>query len=102
MSTLSSVDKYWCVVHDCLVELHGWSREDATRQCVELRTAVTEPGDEEEESIFYHYEPLYVAHDLAGRDLDEQTIDAAYRAIRARYWPDLYQDVSVARSTLRE
>ena len=102
MNGLSSEERYWHIVEDCLVELHGFSRTEAAPLWKELLRRLREHPEPGVEEITYHDEPLYVANDLAGRDLDDPAIDAAYRAIHARYWPELYQDAGVGRPTSRD
>ncbi len=65
--------------------------------CFDLRRGVDRDAPPGEDSIFYHAEPLYVANDLAGAQLDDRAVDAQYRAIEARYWPELFPDIHVAR-----
>jgi hypothetical protein len=90
-------DNYWAIVEDCLVELHGWSRDAARARCLDLRRGADRDARPGEDSIAYHAEPLYVANDLAGVELDDGAVDAQYRAIQARYWPELFPDIHAAR-----
>jgi hypothetical protein len=64
-------DEFWAVVEDCLVELHGLSRQVARQKSTDLRTRVELPQPGIINDIFYHAEPLYVAYDLAEEDLDD-------------------------------
>src|SRR6266511_4408762 len=91
-------DRYWQIIEDCLVELHGLTRQDAAARCEDRRRRLGE-GRNEEDDLFYHNEELYVANALAGHDLDDSKVDAAYRAICARYWPEFYAGVAAARLT---
>jgi hypothetical protein len=87
MSVADTDEKYWRVVEECLVELHGLSREEAAARWRDYRRRLARYRDPAVADLAYHDEPLYVANDLAGRDLDDRAVDAAYRAIQERIWP---------------
>lgn len=99
MNELSSEEKFWRIVEDCLTELHGLPRSEAATQWKALLLrlqAHPEPGIEE---LTYHYEPLYIANDLAGRDLNDDEVGDRYHAIQARYWPEFYAESGAAQPT---
>ena len=87
MSTSDSDATYWRLVEECLVELHGLSRKDAKARWRDDRRRLERDGGPAVAELVYHDEPLYVANDLAGRDLDDRAVAAAYRAIQERVWP---------------
>ena len=97
MNELSSEEKFWRIVEDCLVELHGLPRAEAVARWQDLLRRLREHPDGDVEEITYHDEPLYVADALAGRDLDDHAVGPQYRAIQARYWPQVRPDTSALR-----
>lgn len=98
MSQHGSDETFWHVVEDCLTELHGLPRPRAQAMWQDLLRRLRKHPEAGVEEMMYHFEPLYVANDLAGRDLDDQAIDSAYRAIRSRYWSQPKSEASATRS----
>ncbi len=99
MNTADADAKYWCVVEECLVQLHGLSREDAETRWQDYRRRLEENPLPGLADSVYHDEPLYVANDLAGRDLDDRAVDATYRAIQERFWPRRHEHSDAASTT---
>ena len=61
----TAADAYWSVIHDCLVQFHGFSEEQAQRKIHTLRLK-----DESHSShTVYQAEPFYVACELAGNPI---------------------------------
>jgi hypothetical protein len=55
-------DAYWRVIHDCLLQFHGFSEELAQRKIRALQQkAETRPAN-----AIYQAEPFFVACELAG------------------------------------
>jgi hypothetical protein len=76
---------FWTVIEDCLVEIFGLMRPDALFRSQKLRDVIEATPDRRHGAIFYHTEPLDVAHDIAGRQVDLSQVQEKYQAILARH-----------------
>lgn len=96
MKAHSGEERFWRVVEDCLVELHGFTRAEAEARWQDLVRRLRGHPDRGVEEMIYHDEPLYVANDLAGHELDDRAVDGAYRAIQERFWPRRREQLDAA------
>lgn len=78
-------DAFWAVVKDCLVEIYGLARSEALSRSKELRDAIERTPERRHGAIFYHTDPLDVAHDIAGKDVDLSKAQERYDAILERH-----------------
>jgi hypothetical protein len=85
MSNKHHDDKFWRIVEDSLVELHGMPAAKARARVASFRRETDSLESEQERDMLYHTEPFDVACALAKHELDFLAYRDAYRAIRDRY-----------------
>ncbi|HEY8885022.1 MAG TPA: hypothetical protein VIO35_06900 [Chloroflexota bacterium] len=73
--------RYWNIVVECLVEIFGFSPAEAREKVDSLQTRIE---GRRAADLFYHAEPLDVASDLAGVQLDADLVTHHYAAILHR------------------
>lgn len=74
-------DHFWFVVRECLKRFYTEQAAEGLRRVPALRRKVNRMPLQTLE-MFYHAEPLDVARDLAGVDVDESGFAAEYLALR--------------------
>ena len=61
----TAADAYWSVIHDCLVQFHCFSEEQAQKKIRTLRQI----AETRSSHTVYQAEPFYVACELAGNPI---------------------------------
>lgn len=78
--------RYWAVVEDCLVEIHGLTRREARQKVSRLLRDLVSDLPEIDTDIIYHSEQFEIANDLAGRQLDRAPHNDVYWPIMLRHY----------------
>jgi hypothetical protein len=58
-------DRFWQIVEECLIMVHGLHQDVARRKSVDLRERLESPPTGMSSDMFYHAEPFDVACDIA-------------------------------------
>ena len=78
-------DVFWEVVEECLIVIHGFSKPEAYRRSLDLRTRIEAAPAGMSSDVFYHAEPFDVACDIAGKQLDLAQYRGQYEPILQRH-----------------
>jgi|1186.fasta_scaffold210842_2 hypothetical protein len=78
--------RYWAVVEDSLVEIHGLTKREARQRISLLLKDLASAPPEIDTEIIYHAEQFAIANDLAGQQLDRAKYTDVYHRIVLRHY----------------
>ena len=74
-------NRFWQIVEECLVTIHGLQRDEARRKRVALRERLESPPTGMSSEILYHAEPFDIACDIAKQPRERSDYREQYNQI---------------------
>ncbi len=78
-------DRFWQIVEECLVTIHGLRPDAARGKTVALRERLESPPSGMSSEILYHAEPFDIACDIAKQARELSNYREKYNEILGRY-----------------
>lgn len=78
-------DRFWQIVEECLITIHGLQQDVARRKSVDLRERLESPPTGMSSDILYHAEPFDVACDIAKQARQLSDYREKYEEILSRH-----------------